>query len=88
MLLLLMALLLVASSALTQDSPVMQGLAVAREIVEEERGEPLRLVRWRFYEDNWTSAASVQLYGAFGIDSCASRIPYARKRATILFGWT
>lgn len=86
--LLLMAMLLVASSALTQDSPVMQGLAVAREVVEEERGEPLRLVRWRYYEDNWSSEASVQLYGAFGIDSCASRIPYARKRATILFGWT
>ncbi|MCY4061338.1 MAG: hypothetical protein OXG53_03105 [Chloroflexi bacterium] len=87
-LLLSMAVLLVASSALTQDSPVMQGLAVAREIVEEERGEPLRLVRWRFYEDNWSSEASVRLYGAFGIDSCASGIPFARKRATILFGWT
>ena len=87
-LLLLMALLLVASSALAQDSPVMQALAVAREVVEEERGQPLRLMRWRYYEDNWSSEASVQLYGAFGIDSCAAGIPFARKRATILFGWT
>lgn len=87
-LLLSMVLLLVASSALTQDSPVMQGLRVARELVEEDRGAPLRLVRWRFYEDNWSSEASVQMYGAFGIDSCAAGIPFARKRATILFGWT
>ncbi len=83
-----MAMLLVASSALTQDSPVMQGLTVARDLVEDEHGEPLRMVQWRYYEDNWSSQASGRLYGAFGIDSCASNIPFPLKRTDILFGWT
>ena len=86
--LLALAMLLAASSALTQDNPVMQGLAIAREIIEEDRGAPLRLLRWRYYEDNWSSQASARLYGAFGIDSCTASIPFARKRADILFGWT
>ena len=86
--LLVLALLFVASSALTQDSPVMQGLMVARERAEEERGEPLRLLRWRYYEDNWSSEASLRLYGTFGIDSCVAAVPPLLKRANILFGWT
>ena len=83
-----LAMLSLGSSALTQDSPVMRGLAIAREIVDEERDRPLRLVRWRYYEDNWSSQQSWQLYGAFGIDSCVAAIPAPQKRSDILFGWT
>ncbi len=92
-----LAMLLISSSALTQDDaeadepasdPIMLGLAVAKEIVEEERDAPLRLLRWRFYEDNWSSEASRQLYGSFGIDNCVAEIPIVLKRAEILFGWT
>ena len=68
--------------------PVMLGFAIARETVEEERGEPLRLVRWRYYEDNWSNNATFQLYGSFGIDNCIAEIPIHLKRSDILFGWT
>ena len=69
-------------------NPIMLGLAVARETVEEERGKPLILVRWRFYEDNWSDNATLQLYGSFGIDNCIAEIPVQLKRTDILFGWT
>lgn len=68
--------------------PVMLGFAVARETVEEERGEPLRLVRWRYYEDNWSNDATLQQYGSFGIENCIAEIPVHVKRTDILFGWT
>ena len=71
-----------------QISPVMQGFEIARELIEEDLGERMRLRRWRFYEDNWSSTASRDLYGSFGIDSCADSVPFAQKRADILFGWT
>jgi len=87
-LLVVLGMLLAASSALTQDNPVMLGLAVARELIEEERGAPLRLLRWRYYEDNWSSEASWRLYRSFGIDSCVAAVPPLLKRADILFGWT
>ena len=70
------------------DDPVMLGLAVARETVEEERGKPLTLLRWRYYEDNWSNNATLQLYGSFGIDNCIAEIPVLLKRTDILFGWT
>ena len=68
--------------------PVMLGFNIARETVEEERGTPLRLVRWRYYEDNWSNNATFQLYGSFGIDNCITEIPIHLKRSDILFGWT
>lgn len=68
--------------------PVMLGLAVAKEIVEEERGAALTIIRWRFYEDNWSSSATLQLYGSYGIDNCIAEIPVLLQRSDILFGWT
>ena len=94
----LLTLLLVAGASLlaqeegesetVQVSPVMQGFEIARELIEEDLGERMRLRRWRFYEDNWSSTASGSLYGSFGIDSCADSVPFAQKRDNILFGWT
>ena len=90
-------LLTVGSMPLAQDEndeetvsgdPVMLGLAVAREIIEEERDKPLLIVRWRYYEDNWSIESSWQLYGSFGIDNCVAEIPILLKRGSVLFGWT
>ncbi len=69
-------------------SPVMQGMEIARDIIEEELDSVIRLRRWRFFEDNWSSTASLNLYRSFGIDSCADEIDFHEKRAHILFGWT
>ena len=69
-------------------SPVMQGMEIARDIVEEDLDSPIRLRRWRFFEDNWSSTESLNLYGSFGIDSCADNIRFHEKRSDILFGWT
>lgn len=71
-----------------QVSPLMRGMQIARDLIEEDIGATMRLRRWRFFEDNWTSTASLSLYGAAGIDSCADSIPFERKRDHILFGWT
>ena len=68
--------------------PVMMALDIAKEIVEEEHGAPLKLVRWRYYEDNWSAVASAQQYGSFGIDNCVAAVPISEKRTDILFGWT
>ena len=82
-----LVLLLFSSTALSQDNPVMRGLAIARQVVDAERDTPLSLVRWRYYEDNWANEASRLLYGAYGIDNCVAGIPFPQKR-NILFGWT
>ena len=71
-----------------QISPLMQGMQIARDLIEEDIGATMRLRRWRFFEDSWTSTASLSLYGAAGIDSCTDSIPFAEKRDHILFGWT
>ena len=68
--------------------PLMLGLQVARDRVEEERFAPLRVIRWRYYEDNWSSVLSWQRYGSFGIDNCVAEVPIPLKRKDILFGWT
>ena len=79
---------LAQDDAEADGDPVMLGLAVAKEIVEEERDKSLTLVRWRYYEDNWSNNATLQLYGSFGIDNCIAEIPVPLKRTDILFGWT
>lgn len=68
--------------------PLSQGLQIARDIIEEERGASLSVVRWLFYEDNWSTLASMNLYGSFGIDNCAADVPHLLKRSDVLFGWT
>lgn len=95
--LLTLTMLGISPLTLTQDdsdandvggNPVTLGLAIAREVIEEERGSPLYLVRWRFYEDNWSDMASLDRYGSFGIDNCVAAVPVLLKRSDILFGWT
>jgi len=90
-------LLSVASLALTQDEseagrptgdPLMLALTVAREAVEEAHKGQLNVVRWLYYEDNWSSMDSWNLYGTFGIDNCVADVPVMLKRTEILFGWT
>ena len=63
-------------------------MELARELIEEDIGAPMRLRRWRFYEDDWSSVASLNLYQSFGIDNCTVNVPLAQKRDHILFGWT
>lgn len=81
-------------TAISQDDNAVAGdyvqtsLQIARELIEEERGSRLSMVRWRYYEDDWSSPGSFQLYGAFGIDNCVIDIPIGQKRSGILFGWT
>ncbi len=92
-LLLVLALLGLSPLALAQDDspsrdPVMLALDIARDIVEAERDKPLKLVRWRYYEDDWSHVGSHSQYGSFGIDNCVDAVPVAQKRSDILFGWT
>ena len=68
--------------------PVMISFQLAREAIEEDRGAALYIMRWLYYEDNWSSTDSWRLYGNFGIDSCTDRVPDGQKRSDILFGWT
>ncbi len=81
-------------TALSQDDNeaagdyVQTSLQIARDLIEEERGSRLTIVRWRYYEDDWSSPSSFQLYGAFGIDNCTTDVPVGQKREDILFGWT
>ncbi len=76
-----------AEEEVTGD-PLQLAFAVAREVAEEEHGSRITLVRWRYYEDNWSATASMNLYGAFGIDNCVDEVPMMLKRSDILFGWT
>ena len=71
-----------------QVSPVMRGMQIARDLIEDDIGATMRLRRWRFFEDSWTSRESAQLYGFYGIDSCASSVAPSQKRDHILYGWT
>ncbi len=77
-----------SQNAATGGSPVLRGLRVARNLIEDDRGERLNLVRWLYYEDDWSSIASLNLYGTFGIDNCAVSVPAMQKRSDVLFGWT
>ena len=81
-------LLSLVSLSLAQDANyTQQGLQIARDLVEEERESPLRISRWRYFQDDWSTQAHWQQYGAFGIDSCVAEVIPAEKR-DILFGWT
>ncbi len=85
---------IVTMTALSQDDNAVAGdyvqtsLQIARELIEEERESRLTMVRWRYYEDDWSSPGSYQLYGSFGIDNCSTDVPIGQKRQGILFGWT
>lgn len=73
---------------ISSSDPVQRALKVARDTVEEAEGDPLNVVRWAFYQDDWSTQASWQQYGAFGIDNCASDILLFQKRSDVGFGWT
>ena len=81
-------LLSLVSASLAQDENyTQQGLQIARDLVEEEIGSSLRITRWRYFQDDWSTQANWQQYGSFGIDSCVAEVIPADKR-DILFGWT
>ena len=71
-----------------QQSPTRQAMELARDLIEDDLGYRMRLRRWRYYEDNWSSIASVNMYGSFGIDNCNYAILPQNKRGTVIFGWT
>ncbi|MYD10190.1 MAG: hypothetical protein F4X02_09115 [Chloroflexi bacterium] len=71
-----------------QQSPVMRGMEVARELIEDDIGYQMRLRRWRYFEDRWNTEASGRLYGAWGIDNCVASIPILQKRGDVIYGWT
>lgn len=73
---------------LSSSDPVQRALAVAKDTVEEETGDPIRVVNWAFYQDDWSTQASWQQFGAFGIDNCNTEILLFQKRADVGFGWT
>jgi len=68
--------------------PVSLALEASIAAIKEVRESPLRITRWRYFEDNWSTRASRSLYGSYGIDNCVASTPYALRRADILFGWT
>ena len=80
--------------AFTQDDNAVAGdyvqtaLQIAIDLIEEARESRLTMVQWRFYEDDWSSPGSYQLYGSFGIDNCSADVPISQKRQDIMFGWT
>lgn len=80
--------LCLASLSLAQDGSYIQtGLEMAREIIEEESGSPLQIARWRYLQEDWSTQATWQRYGSFGIDSCVAEVIPTEKR-NIIFGWT
>ena len=88
MFLFILLLLSLAPLSLAQDEDyTRQALEIARDIIEEERGSPLQIARWRFLQEDWSTQANWQQYGSFGIDSCVADIIEAEKR-DIIFGWT
>jgi hypothetical protein len=72
----------------SSSDPVQRALVVATDTVEESTGSSLAVVNWKFYQDDWSTEASWQQYGSFGIDSCASGILLFDKRSDVIFGWT
>jgi len=94
-LLVLVALLFVVSVAFAQEEddvansdPVQRALAIAEDTIEEQEGDDINIVNWSFYQDDWSTQASWQQYGSFGIDNCASAILLFDKRSDVSFGWT
>jgi hypothetical protein len=95
--LVIVVLLLTASLSFAQDAeevdisssdPVQRALVVATDAVEESTGKTLRVINWKFYQDDWSTDAEWRQFGAFGIDSCAAGILLFDKRHDVLFGWT
>lgn len=73
---------------ISSSDPVQRALVVATDTVEESTGSAIAVVKWAFYQDNWSTEAAWQQYGSFGIDNCASDILLFQKRSDVIFGWT
>lgn len=73
---------------ISTSDPVQRALAVAKDTLEEAEGKPLNVIKWAFYQDDWSTRASWEKFGAFGIDNCASEILLFQKRSDVRFGWT
>ena len=80
-------LLSLASLSLAQDDYIQTGLEMARDLIEEERGSPLQIARWHYLQEDWSTQATWQRYGSFGVDSCVAEVIPTEKR-NIIFGWT
>jgi len=72
----------------SNSDPVQRALVVAEEAIEELEGKDISIVNWDFYQDDWSTQASWQQYGTYGIDNCVSAILLFDKRPEIGFGWT
>ena len=85
--LLILLLLSLASLSLAQENYIQDALQIALDLIEEDIGRTLRITRWRYVQEDWSTQATWQKYGAFGIDNCAADIVTVNKRETF-FGWT
>src|SRR5688572_26991015 len=59
----------------TPRDPVWLGFSAARDAIEESEGVNLDIVvRWNFFQDEWTAANANHPQRAAGIDSCDSTV--------------
>ena len=77
-----------ADEDVSSSDPVKRALLVATDTVEESIGKPIRIIKWNFYQDDWSTQTEFRKFNAYGIDSCASGILLFDKRSDVLFGWT
>src|SRR5215207_3652779 len=72
----------------TPRDPVWLGFSAARDAIEEANDINLDIVlRWGFFQDEWTAANTNHPERAAGIDSCDSTIGINQARESY-FGWT
>lgn len=72
----------------TPHDPVWLAFSEARDAIEEAEGVNLDIVlRWDFYQDEWTAANANHPQRAAGIDSCDSTVGIVLAR-DVYFGWT
>jgi hypothetical protein len=72
----------------TPRDPVWLGFSAARDAIEESEGVNLDIVvRWNFFQDEWTAANANHPQRAAGIDSCDSTVGIMLARDSY-FGWT
>ncbi|MCB9459447.1 MAG: hypothetical protein H6670_07335 [Anaerolineaceae bacterium] len=72
----------------TPTDPVWLAFNAARDAITESEGVNLNLVlRWDFWQDDWSLPNAAHPEKAAGIDSCVSTIGIAQGRP-VYFGWT
>lgn len=72
----------------TPRDPIWLGYSAARDLIQEEEGVNLSIVRsWEFWQDDWSRPEAAHPEDAAGIDGCVSTVGIAQGRA-IYYGWT